>query len=130
MSKHELLLKLTTKGILWILLVLFITANVVLANADASLVHSVVSRVTNVLGVQSSKTTEERQRTTALWQEYRYWQEIVRDHQDYRDGYVRLAMLSYQLALLEESKSYVAKIRSLDPNFQGIVQLEALLAPK
>ena len=78
MSKHELLLKLTTKGILWILLVLFITANVVLANADASLVHSVVSRVTNVLGVQSSKTTEERQRTTALWQEYRYWQEIVR----------------------------------------------------
>ncbi len=125
MSKRELFVKFAGKAILWLCLILLIAANILFLNSDGA--RSLLTRLTNVLGAQSLLRSDEQQRA-ALYEVYRFWQQVVRDHPDYRDGYIQLALVSYQLELTEESRSYVEKIKSLDPNYPGIKEFEGLLS--
>lgn len=76
------------------------------------------SKTQNVLGVQKQFDLET---------EYHYFQTLVRNHPDYRDGFYRLALLSYQLGRNEEALEHLETVRVLDPNFPGILELETLL---
>jgi hypothetical protein len=45
-----------------------------------------------------------------------YWQEIVKLHPDYQDAYIVLAILSFNKKHCADTKFYVDKANSLDPN--------------
>lgn len=62
--------------------------------------------------------------------EYAYWLTIINDYPDYRDGFVYLAILAYQRGDIEASWKYIQKIRSLDPNFERLQELEDLVQNK
>jgi tetratricopeptide (TPR) repeat protein len=46
-----------------------------------------------------------------------YWKTVVNKYPDYRDGYFRLSVLSFQVGRDEEAKLYLQKVFALDPNF-------------
>ncbi len=50
--------------------------------------------------------------------EFRYWQRIVQKYNNYRDGYFKLALLSYQMGNIQEARAYLQKALQLDPNFE------------
>jgi len=91
-----------------------------------------VLRVTNVLGVTSPTDNQKklRQEYEESLRKYQKWQKIVALHEDYRDGYFKLATLAYQLNKTSESRFYLQKVRLLDPNYPGIESLEKLLPQK
>lgn len=51
-------------------------------------------------------------------QEIAYWKRVVDKYQGYRDGYFKLALLTYQLGEKAQARSYLQKAMELDPNFQ------------
>ena len=55
------------------------------------------------------------------------WEQIVRDRPNYRDAYFELAVLTYRLGHLEETKKYLARVFELDPNYQPARELEKTL---
>jgi len=81
-----------------------------------------------VLGITSQKDSQSNreQKYNTSVQQYSAWQTIVSRHPDYRDGYFQLAVLAYQLNKFSESKKYLQKVRSLDPNYSGLTSLEVL----
>lgn len=48
--------------------------------------------------------------------EITYWEDVVSKHQDYRDGYLKLALLEYRLGNTQKAKAYIEKSLSIDPN--------------
>lgn len=81
----------------------------------------------NILGAHQTQQSATSDSPEALSAEYSYWQAIVRTRPDYRDGYVRLASLAYQLGKLNDAKTFVSQIRRLDPNYPTLAQFEELL---
>lgn len=65
-----------------------------------------------------------------LENELNYWQEIVADKPDFRDAYLQMAAIAYQLRRLDEAKAYIDKARKLDPNFEPAKKLEELFICK
>lgn len=77
----------------------------------------------NVLGLATSVDTM----LTNLYQEEKsrrdqlaYWQTLVMEKPDYRDGYIMLAALSYEQSLFSNATSYIQKAQQLDPNYEII----------
>jgi len=52
------------------------------------------------------------------------WEQVVVLHPNYRDGYFQLAILSYRLNRINETKMYLNKVFSLDPNYQPAREFE------
>lgn len=52
-----------------------------------------------------------------LSQKRDYWEAIVGKYGGYRDGYMQLAVFSYQLGDIQKAKEYLAKTLTIDPNF-------------
>lgn len=78
-----------------------------------------LSRQHNVLGAstQAQKLLDEWEKEPMrVLKEYQFLQRVVKEKQDYRDGYVSLSALSYQLSKVEEGKEYLNEAMSLDPN--------------
>lgn len=98
----------------WVLLFLFIAVNIWLIKI-------------NILGAQTSQPPDGNQNVETLDAEYLYWRKVIEDHPDYRDGFVRLATLAYQRGDSSAFREYLEKIRALDPNFDGLQAIEALL---
>lgn len=98
----------------WIILITLIGANAWLIKI-------------NVLGAQTSQPPDSIQREESLASEYRYWVSVIEDYPDYRDGFVRLATLAYQRGDRDKSREFIERIRALDPNFEDLRELEALL---
>ncbi len=48
-----------------------------------------------------------------------YWQEIIKTHPGYRDGYFALAQSEYQLGKGLQAKVHVTQALALDPNFSA-----------
>lgn len=59
--------------------------------------------------------------------ELKYWEQIVSQYKDYRDGYFKLASIEYRLGNVEASRVYLKKTLDLDPNFQKGRELEKIL---
>lgn len=70
---------------------------------------------------KNERTREEIER------EISKWEMIISIKHNYRDAYFRLAVLNYQIFKNEESKQYLEKAMTLDPNFEEGKRLRELL---
>lgn len=59
--------------------------------------------------------------------EVSFWEREVEIHPDYRDAYMSLALLNFQLKNFTESRSNLEKALGIDPNFEKGRELERLL---
>lgn len=56
-----------------------------------------------------------------------FWEKIIADKPEYRDAYLQLALLHYQIYETNKAKEYLQKAKELDPNFEVIKQLEEII---
>lgn len=59
--------------------------------------------------------------------EISFWEKIVAAKPNYRDGYLRLALLNAQIYETQKAKTYLQKAVVLDPNFEATKELENLI---
>jgi cytochrome c-type biogenesis protein CcmH/NrfG len=64
--------------------------------------------------------------TTPLVRTY-YLKNLLREHPTYREGWAALARLEAQLGRMKEAKLAIDKVIELDPNYEEIDNLQALL---
>ena len=81
----------------------------------------------NILGEATNLLDQTRQGPQLLEQQLNQWKEVIKEKPDYRDAYIQLATLAYQLKRLEQAKSYIDKALNLDPNFEPAKKLQELL---
>lgn len=74
-----------------------------------------------------------------LWQRKRYsnpsdisrlindWEKIITEKPQYRDGYLQLTFLYYQLYQGDKAKEHLQKALEIDPNFQFLREIKKLL---
>ena len=55
------------------------------------------------------------------------WESITDKYQGYKDGYLQLAVLEYQLQNFEKSKLYLRKALKLDPNYKEAIEMGKVL---
>jgi hypothetical protein len=63
----------------------------------------------------------------ALKRRYRYWQSVAGAKPDYRDAYITLSLLAYQLGNADASGLWLARAENLDPNHEAIARISQLL---
>jgi tetratricopeptide (TPR) repeat protein len=86
-----------------------------------------------VLGEESSSRWEElwQRKIEAKPEDIRqliaYWEEIISEKPNYRDGYLQLAILNYKLFENEKAKEYLERALELDPNFETTKELKKVL---
>lgn len=74
-------------------------------------------------------------KTLAKWEQeekkideqYTFWKSVTSTHPDYRDAYVTLTLLSYQLGKIEEARGWIAKAQTIDPNSFPVLRLRDYL---
>lgn len=84
----------------------------------------------NVLGLAASPadTLTQWEHERAQWEkQYAFWQSVAIAKPDYRDAFIRLAALAYQLGKLDESKRWLSQAQTLDPNYPAVQKLSDLL---
>ncbi len=62
-----------------------------------------------------------------LAQAYQFWQSVALAHPDYRDAYITLASLAYQLGKTEETKRLLNQAIALDSNNKVAKKFEELI---
>jgi len=82
----------------------------------------------NVIVYLSPRKTIEVQAkdTTPLVQVY-YLKNLLSTHPDYREGWVALAKLEYSLGNMTEAQIAVKHVFDLDPNYEGLQELQKLV---
>ena len=86
-------------------------------------------RSSSVLGATSFETlrkqwTSEKQNLESALS---YWTGLAEKYPNYRDAWITLSSLSYQLGKLNESKEYLARAESLDPYAESVINLKRTL---
>lgn len=68
------------------------------------------------------------------WQEKRRieaeiteWEKILEKYPGYRDVYLRLVVLNWQINNEEKAKEHLQEAKELDPNFEKIKELEKII---
>jgi len=56
------------------------------------------------------------------------WQKILKKYPGYRDIYLRLALLNWQINNKNQAKIYLQKAKELDPNFEKLKEIESLFS--
>ncbi len=88
-------------------------------------------REKNVLGVTTSPLDLLRQweeEPKRLEQEMKFWQSVVGEKKDYRDGYLAVSASAYRLNKIEEAQKSLDAAQTLDPNFPFVRKLSDLIA--
>lgn len=109
------------KTFLWLILILSILTS--LTATDQALTIPSADKTKAILGASDSLAAEH----AAVQNRYDYWQNVIRNHPDYRDGYYMVAVLAFQRGNISESRMHLNKVKVLDPNYPGIAPLEPLL---
>jgi len=60
-------------------------------------------------------------------EQYTFWQSVASARPDYRDAFITLTSLAYQLGNLEEARSWLSRAQVLDPNSPVIQKFSILL---
>ena len=85
-----------------------------------SFISGVLLMGIGLVGVELQKNHEELKRREALHQalsmHQQYWRGIVSKYPDYKDAYLQLAIVSYQLGDADEAKGAIGKVLEIDPN--------------
>ena len=58
--------------------------------------------------------------------EISFWEKVVASKPDYRDAYLQLSILHYQIYETQKAKAYLEKAREIDPNFESTKNLEEI----
>ncbi|MBI4062305.1 tetratricopeptide repeat protein [Candidatus Gottesmanbacteria bacterium] len=56
-----------------------------------------------------------------------YWRAVAEKHSNYRDAFVILASLAYELGRFDEARKYLTRAESLDPYAKSIDNLKTIL---
>ena len=56
-----------------------------------------------------------------------YWQTVAERHPDYRDAFIMLVSLSYELGQFDQAKAYLSRAEVLDPYAPSLINLSQLL---
>ncbi len=56
-----------------------------------------------------------------------FWEKVVSERPGYRDGYLQLAILNYQLYENDKAKEYLNKALEIDPNFEVTKELGKII---
>lgn len=80
-----------------------------------------------VLGASTDLLTEWENEPTKIANSLTYWKDVVKSKPDYRDGYMQLATLAYQLGKTNEAKSYLTQALALDPDNTEVQKLLGIL---
>ncbi len=80
----------------------------------------------NVLGamtdlVESLARREEE--AAELQKKYAFWQSVAASRPDYRDAFISLAKLAYQLGKPDDARTWLARAQTLDPTSPIVQQL-------
>lgn len=80
---------------------------------------------TDILGAsnESQKLTQLIREKQKLETNQNYWQQIIQDHPLYRDGYIQLAVINYQLGNTDATREFIVSAQKLDPNNTNIITL-------
>lgn len=82
-------------------------------------------------GVQLASLIQQKQLLEAkhaqVQSEIKFWQDVAKEHPDYRDAYFNLAILEYKRGAYEKSQEYLQKTLSIDPSFEKGRELEKIL---
>jgi tetratricopeptide (TPR) repeat protein len=84
-----------------------------------------------VLGATTAQTllAQWKYEQEKLLLDYRHWQTVIREKSDYRDAYVTLASLAYQLSRTHEARYLLKKALQLDPNFRTAQEFSLAIVP-
>lgn len=58
-----------------------------------------------------------------------FWERIVQEKPNYRDGYLQLAALNYKIWQNEKAKEYLKQALIIDPNFEEAREMEKIIQP-
>ena len=122
----------TMKVVLWTGIITLVVVNLSLVRPTAAFfilrnLHLAVISPVAVLGTTDTQR-EARELRNAKEQEFAYWQQVIVTHPDYRDAYIRLVALSYELGSPKETALYGEKLRQLDPNNAFVQKLSGVLS--
>lgn len=99
----------------WRLLVILLVASILL-------LHLVLFAQNLYSDYQETKRREAEKQ--AIEAEIAKWEQVVRQRPNYRDAYFELAVLTYRLGRLAETRFYLRHVFDLDPNFEPARKLE------
>lgn len=105
-SKNHLFYFLTALGVILILIL-----------AGANIANFNDQRQTKVLGIQDNFESEKIK-------ELIFWEEFLSKNPDYRDGWIEIARLSYELGDKDYSVGALKTAKGIDPNSEKILTLE------
>lgn len=108
--------------LLWSALITFVLINAAIQKRAQS------ASVLGAIDDQSEQTTSQK-RYEILQKQYAYWQTVVSNHPDYRDGYYALAVLAYKLGQTADAVNFLRQVQSIDPNFVDSDRLQSVLEP-
>lgn len=69
----------------------------------------------------------ERQEQKRIEKEIRQWEQTLEKYPDYRDLYLKLVVLNWQVNNHQKAQEYLQKAKELDPNFQTTKEIEKAL---
>ncbi len=56
-----------------------------------------------------------------------FWEKVVAEKPNYRDGYLQLAVLNYKIWQNEKAEEYLKKALLVDPNFEPALKLKGII---
>lgn len=80
----------------------------------------------DVLGATTTSletVTKWEQEEKKIDEQYTFWKSVASTHPDYRDAFITLTSLAYQLGNIEEAHAWLAKAVTLDPNSLSVQKL-------
>lgn len=92
-----------------------------------SLITPAGTETSQVLGASVNPTRllrDWQNRPSKLTNDLAFWQQVVSEKPDYRDAYIMLASLSYQLTRFTEANTFIEEAIRLDPNYSVALKLK------
>jgi tetratricopeptide (TPR) repeat protein len=62
--------------------------------------------------------------------EIAYWEGVVKAHDNYRDGFFKLALLEYRLGNRGKAREYLNKTLFIDPNYEAALEFQQKIEGK
>ena len=109
-SKNHLLFFLTSLGVILILIL-----------TSANIANFSEKRQTKVLGVQDNFENEKIK-------ELIFWENFLSKNPDYRDGWIEISKVSYQLGDKAYSQAALKTAKVIDPNSEKVALMEIEIA--
>lgn len=83
----------------------------------------------SVLGASTARSLLHEWETEPerLIQDYQFWLTVVKEKPDYRDGYIALSSIAYQLSRTYEARFYIRRALQIDPNYQMAKEMRSSL---